>query len=88
MNQDQCRRVCPVIDATRRRHCRHGLSSTGAHRNRLVGHENRVGSGEQESAGKALCGDLSFDGRQMAACAVPLGLRIGCNDDLGMSEGL
>jgi hypothetical protein len=63
MNQDQWRRVCQVIDVTRRRHYRHGPSSTGPHRNPLAGHENCAGSGEQESAGKALRGDLSFDGR-------------------------
>jgi hypothetical protein len=62
MNQDQYRRVCPVIDAGRRRHYRHGRSSTGTYRNRMAFHENWVGSGEQMGAGKVLCGDLSFDG--------------------------
>jgi hypothetical protein len=60
MNHDECRRVCPIIDATRR-HGRTRPSSTGTQRNLFAGHENRVGSGEQESARKALCGDLSFD---------------------------
>jgi hypothetical protein len=63
MNQDQCRRVCPGIHATPRRHYRQGQSSTGTRQNQFAGHENGVGNGEQESVGKALCGDLNFDGR-------------------------
>jgi hypothetical protein len=39
-------------------------------------------------AWKALCGDFSFAGRQIAAGAVRLGLRNRCKDDLAMSQRL
>jgi hypothetical protein len=77
-----------IVDATRRRHFRHGPSSTVTRRNRLAGRQNRVGSGEQERAGKALSGDLSFDARWIAARAVPLCLCNGRNNNLGMRKRL
>jgi hypothetical protein len=40
-----------------------GSSSIGTHRRGFTGDQNCLGSGEHESTGKTLWGDLSFDSR-------------------------
>jgi hypothetical protein len=73
--------VCLVTDAMRFRsvwgypnerqrkmhrwHCRHGSSSMRSIKPRSAWHQNRLDSREQQKTGKALWGDLTFEGRSM-----------------------